>query len=37
MNRLAETCYPDDKAPRALWAERAWLEPVFAPDGVRDE
>ena len=26
LNRLAETCYPDGAAPRALWAQRAELE-----------
>jgi serine/threonine protein kinase/Tfp pilus assembly protein PilF len=26
MNRLAETCYADGQAPRALWEQRAWLE-----------
>ncbi len=26
LNRLAETCYPDGAAPRALWAQRADLE-----------
>ena len=28
MNRLAETCYPEDQAPHALWAQRAWLESL---------
>ena len=29
LNRLAETCYPDGQAPRALWAQRAELETQY--------
>ena len=32
LNRLAETCYPDDTAPRALWAQRAELEARLGRD-----
>ncbi len=32
LNRLAETCYPDGTAPRALWAQRAELEARLGRD-----
>ena len=32
LNRLAETCYPDGQAPRALWAQRAELEARLGHD-----
>ena len=34
MNRLAEKCYPEGQAPRALWAERGRLEALL---GHKDE
>ena len=32
LNRLAETCYPDGQAPRALWTQRADLEARLGHD-----
>ena len=32
MNRLAEKCYPEGQAPRALWAQRARLEALLGHD-----
>jgi eukaryotic-like serine/threonine-protein kinase len=32
MNRLAETCYPENQAPHALWAQRALLESMRGRD-----
>ena len=32
MNQLAEKCYPEGQAPRALWAQRSQLEALLGHD-----